>query len=68
MSRHDRLDGMIQFRNLSPEEEREFRQYARNHRAEAAERLASDLLCVVHPVVRDEWRKMGLIPRTEDEG
>ena len=66
MGKHDRLDNVIHFRHLSPEEELEFRQYAREHPAEAKERLETDTLCVVHPVVRDEWQRMGLISLQEE--
>jgi hypothetical protein len=45
-------DGL--FRTLSPEEEAEARQWAReNHSATAPEGFS-----VMHPVVRDEWRKL----------
>jgi hypothetical protein len=66
MSRHNLLDDVIHFRPLSPKEELEFRQYAREHPDEAKERLDADTLCVVHPVVRDEWQRMGLISLEEE--
>ena len=56
-------DGQVgMFRDLNPEEEVEFRIYAHDHPTEAGERLAAGTIEVIHPVVRDEWRRMGLLP------
>lgn len=54
-------DHMGLFRPLTPQEESTFREWARKYSQEAEYRKEEGSLCVVHPVVRDEWRKMGLI-------
>ena len=46
------------FRQLSPEEEKEFRDWARAHRDELIQREKAGKLGVLHPVVRSEWRAM----------
>ena len=46
------------FRKLSPQEDAEFRQWAREHRAELEKREANGTLGVLHPDVRSEFRKM----------
>lgn len=43
------------FRKLSLEEEEPFRQWARDHANEPEWREQAEIL---HPVVRDEWRKI----------
>lgn len=50
------------FRQLNPTEEVEFTVWAHEHPEDAKYRLATDTLCLVHPVVRAEWQRMGLIP------
>lgn len=67
MPNHNRYDNTGMFRHLTPEEEIEFRAYAHEHPDDAKYRLETDTLCLVHPVVRDEWRCMGLLPEEEDE-
>lgn len=46
------------FRVLTAGEEAAFRRWAREHAAPADLARAG----VLHPVVRDEWRRMGLLP------
>jgi hypothetical protein len=61
MAKHNRFDDIGLFRPLTPEEEAEFRAYAHEHPEEAAYRLQTDTLCLLHPVVRDEWKRIGLL-------
>ena len=46
------------FRALTADEEAAFRRWAREHAAPSDLARAG----VLHPVVRDEWRRMGLLP------
>lgn len=50
------------FRTLSPEEEEEFRQYARDNNPPDLNKWD-----IYHPVCRDEWRKRGIFPPTNPE-
>ncbi len=62
MPRHDRYDNTGMFRHLNPTEEIEFMTWAHEHPDQAKYRLDTNTLCLVHPIVRAEWRRMGLIP------
>ena len=46
----------MRFRTLSPEEEEEFRAYARENLPEPGKWE------ICHPVCRDEWTKLGMAP------
>lgn len=54
------MSGM--FRDLSPSEEEEFRQYARDNDPENMEHWE-----IYHPVCRDEWTKRGIKPAADHE-
>ncbi len=61
MPHHSRYDNTGMFRQLTRKEELEFRLYAHEHPNDAKYRLDNDTLCLVHPVVREEWKRMGLL-------
>ena len=52
-------DGPL-FRDLTDEEEAEFRQYAQENPPEHLDRWE-----IYHPVCREEWRKRGISPKGE---
>lgn len=49
------------FRELTPKEEEEFRQYARDHKPDM------EKWGIYHPVCRREWIKIGLDALMEDK-
>lgn len=51
------------FRILSPEEEEEFRKYAREN--DPPDRASWE---IYHPVCREEWRKRGIFPSVPIQG
>lgn len=57
-SRGLRSNGINIFRDLNPEEEKEFRAWVRLNEEEVAEAEISGRIEIFHPVVRDEWMSM----------
>jgi len=51
------------FRDLSPEEEQEFRQWARENDPPNLQSWE-----IYHPVCRDEWMKRGIKPPFDGDG
>jgi len=57
-SRGLRSNGINIFRDLNPEEEKEFREYTRENIDEIVDAEKTGRIEIFHPVVRDEWEKM----------